>query len=398
MSEPAASAVSRRLGSIEKSATMAISDRARQLKAEGKDVISYGAGEPDFPTPDHVVEAAVSAARDPRNHKYTANVGLPEFRQAIVDYTARSGGPEVDASQVLVTNGGKQAVFESIAALVEEGDEVLIPAPYWVTYPEAVKLAGGVPVPVPTTSADGYRVSVEQLEAARSGRTKLLIFVSPSNPTGAVHSAEETNAIGSWAAELGIWVLTDEIYQHLVYGDARFTSIANVEGLDWVIVNGVAKTFAMTGWRVGWMVGPQPIVQAAANLQSHLTSNVANVSQRAALAAISGPFEAAERMREVFDRRRRTMHGMLDAIPGVRAVEPHGAFYCFPDVTGLLGRQIAGRQISSDLDLAALLLDEAGVAVVPGVAFGAPGHARLSYALADEDLERGLRRVQDLLS
>lgn len=394
----AASPVSARLLGIEESATMAISDRARRLKSEGRDIISYGAGEPDFPTPQHVVEAAIQAAQDPVNHKYSANVGLLDMREAIAEYTTGSGGPSVDPSQILVTNGGKQAVYQTMAALVDMGDEVLIPAPYWVTYPETVKLAGGVPVAVLATSAAGYKVTVGQLEAARTTRTKLLVFVSPSNPTGAVYSADETREIGRWAADNEIWVLTDEIYQHLVYGDATFTSITDIDALNWVIVNGVAKTFAMTGWRVGWMIGPVEVIQAAGNLQSHLTSNVANVSQRAALAAIRGPFESAAEMRAAFDVRRKTMHSMLDAIANVTSIEPHGAFYCFPDISSLIGTEIGGRQIETDLDFAELLLDEAGVAVVPGTAFGAPGHARLSYALSDHDLERGLERVQDLLS
>ena len=392
------SPVSRRLAAIEPSATMAISDRARRLVSEGRDVISFGAGEPDFPTPRWIVDAAVAAARDPRNHKYTANAGLPELRQAISEYTAQWSGPSVEANQVLVTNGGKQAVFQTIATLVDQGQEVIIPAPYWVTYPEAVRLAGGRPVPVVAGAGAGYRVTVDQLEAARSPDTKLLIFVSPSNPTGAVYSREETVAIGEWAAEHGIWVLTDEIYQHLVYGDATFSSITEVDDLQWVIVNGVAKTYAMTGWRVGWMVGPVGVVGAAARLQSHLTSNVSNVSQRAALAAITGPMDDVHQMRAAFDARRTVMHQMLDATPGVDAVEPLGAFYCFPDVSDLIGTTIAGRHITSDVELAQALLEEAGVAVVPGEAFGAPGHMRLSYALSQRDLERGLAKVQDLLS
>ena len=376
---------------------MAISDRARRLASEGRDVISFGAGEPDFPTPQWIVDAAVAAARDPRNHKYTANAGLPELRQAIARYTADWSGPDIEPNQVLVTNGGKQAVFQTIAALVDDGQEAIIPAPYWVTYPEAVRLAGGRPVPVLAGAGSGYRVTVHQLDAARSPNTKLLIFVSPSNPTGAVYSPEETAAIGRWAAQHGIWVLTDEIYQHLVYGDATFSSITQVDGLRWVIVNGVAKSYAMTGWRVGWMVGPAEVVRAAARLQSHLTSNVSNVSQRAALAAITGPMDDVQEMLAAFDARRIIMHQMLDAIPGVDAVEPMGAFYCFPDVSGLIGTTIAGRPIASDMDLAQVLLEESGVAVVPGEAFGAPGHLRLSYALSERDLERGLDKVQDLL-
>lgn len=383
--------VSARLAAISESATMAISNRARRLRAEGRDVVSYGAGEPDFPTPEHIVEAAVEAARDPRNHKYTANAGLPELRQAVAEATRRDSGVSVEPSQVLITNGGKQAVYQAFAALIDPGDEVLVPAPYWVTYPEAIRLWDGIPVPVPTTADDGFKVTVDQLERHTSEKTKVLVFVSPSNPTGAVYTPDEVREIGRWAGERGIWVLTDEIYQHLVYGDAVFTSMPAVApelGDRWVIVSGVAKTFAMTGWRVGWLIGPTDVVQAAANHQSHATSNVANVSQRAALAALTGPMEPVWAMREAFDRRRRRMVDLLSQIEGVRLVEPRGAFYCFPDMSGLSKRL----GLSNTLELAAWALEEAEVAMVPGEAFGSPGYARFSYALADEDLERGLKR------
>ncbi len=386
--------VSRRLAAISESATMAISNRARVMRAEGRAVISFGAGEPDFPTPDHVVEAAAAACRDPKNHKYTANAGLPELRDAIADTTAALGGPKVGSDQVLVTNGGKQAVYQSFAALLDPGDEALVPAPYWVTYPDAIALAGGVPVPVPTDDTTGFKATIDALESATTERTKLLVFVSPSNPTGAVYTPEETAAIGQWAGERGIWVVTDEIYQHLVYGDAVFSSMPAVApemGDRWVIVNGVAKSYAMTGWRVGWMIGPKDVVKAAANHQSHCTSNVANVSQRAALAAITGPQEAVESMRQAFDRRRRKAVAMLNAIPGVACVEPNGAFYAFPNLSGLLNG--AGGGFSSSLDLSAAILEEAEVAIVPGEAFGAAGFARISYALSDDNLEEGLTRV-----
>jgi aspartate/methionine/tyrosine aminotransferase len=390
------------VGAIAESATMAISNKAREMKAAGSDVISYGAGEPDFPTPDHIVDAAAAACRDPKNHKYSANAGLIELREAVAMVTARDGGPTVDPkSQVLVTNGGKQSVFQTFAALVSDGDEVIVPAPYWVTYPEAIQLAGGVPVPIATDSAAGFKVTVDQLDAALTDKTKLLVFVSPSNPTGAVYTPDETAAIGAWAADNDVWVMTDEIYQHLVYGDTVFTSLPSVApGLDdrWVIVSGVAKTFAMTGWRVGWMIGPADVIKAAANLQSHATSNVANVSQWAAFAALTGPMEPMAEMRRAFDHRRQQMHSMLDGIDGVTCLLPGGAFYCFPDFRDLVGTDVAGRRIESSMDLCAVLLDEAGVAAVPGEAFGAPGYARFSYALAEADLIRGLQRVQDLLS
>jgi len=394
------SALSRRIAAIEESATLAIDAKAKALKAGGADVISFGAGEPDFPTPDHIVAAAREACADPANHRYTAVAGLPELRQAVAAKTTRDSGWAVEAAQVLVTNGAKQAVYNGFAALLDPGDEVLVPAPYWVTYPEAIRLAGGVPVVVPTDERTGFRATVEMLEAARTPATKVLLFVSPSNPTGAVYRAEEVDAVGRWAADNGLWVLTDEIYEHLVYGSHEFTSIAAVPGVGarCVIVNGVAKTFAMTGWRVGWLVAPTPIVAGAANLQSHATSNVANVSQRAALAALTGDMGPVGVMRDAFDRRRRRMHELLSAIPGVSCPEPEGAFYAFPSFAGVLGRDVRGRTIDSTMTLAEVALDAARVAIVPGEAFGAPGYARLSYALGDGALEQGLVRLASLLA
>jgi aspartate aminotransferase len=392
--------ISRRVAAIAESATLAIDARAKALKALGGDVIAFGAGEPDFPTPSHIVEAAAAACRQPRFHHYTPTAGLPELRAAIAAKTARDSGYQVEPAQVLVTNGGKQAIFEAFATLLDPGDEVLVPAPYWVTYPEAIVLAGGVPVFVPTDASTGFRADVERLEEARTPRTKVLLFVSPSNPTGAVYPLQETEAIGRWAAERGLWVLTDEIYEHLVYGDNRFHSLPVVvpEQADrTVVVNGVAKTYAMTGWRVGWMVAPPDVVRAATNLQSHATSNVGNVSQAAALAAVSGPLDEAMRMRDAFDRRRRRIHELLAAIPGVTCVEPQGAFYAFPSLEGALGRLIRGRRPGTSMELAELILEEAGVAIVPGEAFGAPGYARLSYALGDDDLVEGVTRIAKLL-
>jgi aspartate aminotransferase len=393
--------VSARLASLAPSATLAVDAKAKALKAAGEDVIGFGAGEPDFPTPPAVVAAAQAACADPANHRYTPVAGLPELREAIAAVTARDSGLEVSASQVLVTNGGKHAIFNAFAALLDEGDEVLIPAPYWTTYPEAAALNSGVPVPVPTSAADGFHVTVEALEQARTPRTKVLVHVSPSNPTGAVLGREETAAIGAWAAEHGIWVLCDEIYQHLVYGPHRFWSLPAVapEIADRaVVVNGVAKTYAMTGWRVGWLIGPPDVVSAATNLQSQATSNVANVAQQAALAALTGGLEPVAAMRAVFDRRRQTIHRMLNECPGVTCQEPEGAFYAFPSVEGVLGRQLAGRRIDSSATLAEVAIEEAKVAVVPGEAFGAPGYLRLSYALADEDLQEGVSRLQKLLA
>ncbi|MGQ4516284.1 aminotransferase class I/II-fold pyridoxal phosphate-dependent enzyme [Streptomyces sp. DW26H14] len=393
--------VSARVGAISESATLAVDAKAKALKAAGRPVIGFGAGEPDFPTPDYIVSAAVEACRNPKFHRYTPAGGLPELKAAIAAKTLRDSGYEVDPAQVLVTNGGKQAIYEAFAAILDPGDEVLVPAPYWTTYPESIRLAGGVPVDVVADETTGYRVSVEQLEAARTERTKVLLFVSPSNPTGAVYSREDTEAIGRWAVEHGLWVLTDEIYEHLVYGDAVFTSLpVAVPELreKCVVVNGVAKTYAMTGWRVGWAIGPKDVIKAAANLQSHATSNVANVSQAAALAAVSGDLAAVADMRTAFDRRRRTIVRMLNEIEGVLCPEPEGAFYAYPSVKGLLGKEIRGSRPESSVELAALILDEVEVAVVPGEAFGTPGYLRLSYALGDEDLVEGVSRIQKLLA
>ena len=392
--------ISRRVGAITESATLAVDARAKALQAAGEPVIGFGAGEPDFPTPDHIVEAAVVACRDPRNHHYSPSGGLPELKQAIAAKTRRDSGLEVLPGQVLVTNGGKHAVYNTFESLVNPGDEVLLPAPYWTTYPETVALSGGVPVIVPTDAASGFRVSVDQLEAARTPATKALVFVSPSNPTGAVYPVAEVRAIGEWAVEHGIWVITDEIYEHLVYGDHEFSSMPALvpELVDQcVVLNGVAKTYAMTGWRVGWMIGPADLILAATNLQSHSTSNVANVCQRAALAAVAGDLVAVGEMREAFDRRRRTIHRMLNEIPGVSCLEPEGAFYAFPSFEEVLGRDIKGQRPTTTTELAGVILDLANVAIVPGEAFGAPGYARMSFALGDDDLVEGVTRIADLL-
>jgi aspartate/methionine/tyrosine aminotransferase len=380
---------------------LAVDAKAKALKAAGEPVIGFGAGEPDFPTPDHIVEAAVEAARDPKNHKYTPAGGLPELKEAIAAKTLRDSGVEVAPSLVLITNGGKHAVYNAFLTLVDEGDEVIVPAPFWTTYPEPIMLAGGVPVVLPTDETTGFRVTVDQLEAARTPRTKALLFVSPSNPTGAVYPPDEVRAIGQWALEHGIWVITDEIYEHLTYGDHRFSSIlAEVPELadTCVVLNGVAKTYAMTGWRVGWMIGPKDVITAATNLQSHSTSNVANVSQRAAFAAVSGDLSAVAMMREAFDRRGRTMHKLLNGIDGITCIEPQGAFYAFPNLTGVLGRTIGGFTPQTSLELCEAILEEAKVAIVPGEAFGAPGYARLSFALGDDDLGEGIGRIADLFA
>ena len=393
-----ASAVSRRAVGVAESATLAITSKAKALRAAGEPVIGFGAGEPDFPTPAYIVDAARDALDDPSNFRYTPAAGLPALREAVARKTARDSGLIVDPSQVMITNGGKQAVYLAFQTLLDPGDEVLLPAPYWVTYPEAIRLADGVPVPIPTNDTSGFEVTIDQLEAATTERTKALLFVSPSNPTGAVYGRDGIAAIGRWAAERGIWVVADEIYEHLVYGDAAFHSLPVVvpaAAEKTIVVNGVAKTYAMTGWRVGWMIGPTEMVGAATRLQSHISSNVANVSQRAAIAAVDGPLDAVREMRSVFDRRRKTMVRLLREVPGVRCAEPEGAFYAFPDLRGLLDRDLHGRTAHTTMDLAALLLEEIKIAVVPGEAFGAPGYARLSFALSDDDLEEGLTRLID---
>ena len=393
--------ISARVSAIAESATLAVDTKAKALRAAGRPVIGFGAGEPDFPTPGYIVEAAQRACAEPRFHKYTPAAGLPELREAVAAKTARDSGYQVSASQVLITNGGKQAVFEAFATLLDPGDEVLLPTPYWTTYPEVIALAGGVPVPVMTDERSGYRASAADLEAACTSRTKMLVFVSPSNPTGAVYPPDQVAEIGQWAAERGLWVATDEIYEHLVYGEARFASIpvAAPEIADrCVVLNGVAKTYAMTGWRVGWMIGPPDVVKAAANLQSHATSNVCNVAQAAALTAVTGDLSAVAEMCAAFDRRRLAMTTMLNDIPGVICPLPEGAFYCYPSVKGVLGKELAGSRPASSAELAELILDHADVAVVPGEAFGTPGYFRLSCALGDADLEEGITRLGKLFA
>ena len=393
--------ISPRIAAIAESATLAVDAKAKALKAAGRPVIGFGAGEPDFPTPDYIVDAAIAAAKNPANHPYTPAAGLPELRDAIVAKTKRDSGYEISADQVLVTNGGKQAVYQAFATLVGPGDEVLLPSPYWTTYPECVKLAGGVAVEIFADESSEYLVSVAQLEAARTSRTKVLLFCSPSNPTGSVYSREQVKAIGEWAVQHGIWVITDEIYEHLLYDGASAPSMPVVvpELADQcVILNGVAKTYAMTGWRVGWMIGPKDVIKAASNLQSHLSSNVSNVSQRAAIAALSGDLAAVDKMKEAFDRRRKIMVKMLNEIAGVECPTPQGAFYAYPSVKALLGKEIRGKRPNTSAELANLILEEVEVAVVPGEAFGPSGYLRLSYALGDDDLIEGVSRIQKLLS
>jgi aspartate aminotransferase len=401
MATPRDRRVSARLSAIAESATLKVDAKAKALKAEGRPVIGFGAGEPDFPTPDYIVDAAAEAVRDPKNHRYTPAGGLPELKAAIVAKTKRDSGYEVTPAQVLVTNGGKQAIYNAFAAMLDPGDEVIVPAPYWTTYPEAIQLAGGVPVEVLADETQDYKVTVEQLEAARTDKTKVLLFVSPSNPTGAVYTSDEIKAIGRWVEDHDLWVLTDEIYEHLVYDGADTGSMPVLCPFladNCVVVNGVAKTYAMTGWRVGWVIGPTDLIKAASNLQSHATSNVANVSQRAAIAALEGDLAAVHEMGAAFDRRRKTIVSMLNEIEGVYCPTPLGAFYAYPSVKGLLGKSYDGRQVDTSTELAELILEKAEVAVVPGEAFGSPGYLRLSYALGDDDLVEGVTRLQKLFA
>jgi aspartate/methionine/tyrosine aminotransferase len=398
---PTVNRISRRLAAIAPSATLAVDSKAKAMKAAGENVIGFGAGEPDFATPQHIVDAGAAACADPRNHRYSPAGGLPEFKEAIAEKTERDSGFKCSPSQILVTNGGKHAVYTAFAALLDPGDEVIVPAPYWTTYPEAIALAGGVPVVVDTDSESGFQVTIEQLDAAYTDRTKVLLFVSPDNPSGAVYPPAAIRAIGEWAVERGVWVITDEIYEHLTYGGHEFASMPTLVpdlANQCVIVNGVAKTYAMTGWRVGWMIGPDDVIKASTNFQSHMTSNVANVSQRAALAAVSGSLDDVHMMRDAFARRAKLIHARLNAIEGVTCLEPEGAFYAFPDLSELLGRPIAGVTPSTTLELADLVLDKAKVAFVPGEAFGLGGYARFSFALGDDDIAEGIDRLSSLVS
>jgi len=395
------SRVSKRIAAIAESATLAVDGKAKALKAAGRPVIGFGAGEPDFPTPDYIVNAAIEAAKLPANHRYTPTPGLPELRDAIVKKTKRDSNYEITADQVLVTNGGKQSVYQSFASVLDPGDEVLLPSPYWTTYPECIKLAGGIPVEVFADEAQNYLVSVAQLEKALTPKTKVLLFCSPSNPTGSVYSPQQVKEIGQWAHRKGLWVITDEIYEHLLYDGAIAPSIcvAVPELADrTIIINGVAKTYAMTGWRVGWMIGPKDLIKAATNLQSHLSSNVSNVSQRAAIAALTGDLSAVHKMGEAFDRRRKLIVKLLNEIPGVSCPTPTGAFYVYPSVKNVLGKEIRGKRPKTSAELATLILDEVEVAAVPGEAFGPSGYLRFSYALGDEDIVEGIGRVKKLLS
>src|SRR5438270_6567511 len=392
--------ISTLVGAIAPSATLAIDAKARALKAQGVKVVSYGAGEPDFPTPGYVVEAAIAAARQPASHHYTAVAGLQPLREAVAAKTARDSGLVVSPHQVVITNGGKQAIANTFLTLLDPGDEVIVPAPYWVTFPEAVALAGGVPLPILTTVAGGFRATLDRREALCTPRTKASLFVSPSNPTGGIYSRAEVEAIGRFAVERGLWVVTDEMYEHCAYGGRAAPSMPVVvpELCErCVVINAVSKAYAMTGWRVGWLIAPPDVTAAATNLQSHTTSNVANVSQAAALAALTGNLDFTATMRAAFDARRRRMHELLAAIPGVSSLEPEGAFYAFPSFEEVLGRDIGGRRPRTTLELAEVLLEEAAVAIVPGEAFGAAGYARLSYALGEDELVEGLTRLAEVL-
>jgi len=393
--------ISARIAAIAESATLAVDAKAKALKAAGRPVIGFGAGDPDFPTPDYIVEAAAAATKVVANHRYTPTPGLPDLREAIVAKTKRDSNYEITVDQVLVTNGGKQSVYQAFATIIDPGDEVLLPSPFWTTYPECVKLAGGVTVEVFADETQNYLVTVEQLEAARTPKTKALLFCSPSNPTGSVYSPEQVKAIGEWAVKNNIWIISDEIYEHLLYDGATAPSLPVVVPAladTCIIINGVAKTYAMTGWRVGWMIGPKDVIKAATNLQSHLTSNVSNVSQRAAIAALTGNLDAVHVMGEAFDRRRKLIVGLLNEIPGFECPMPTGAFYVYPSVKGVLGKNIRGKTPTTSAELATLLLEEVEVAAVPGEAFGPSGYLRFSYATSDADIVEGIGRIKKLLT
>jgi aspartate/methionine/tyrosine aminotransferase len=395
------SRISARIAAIAESATLAVDGKAKALKAAGRPVIGFGAGEPDFPTPSYIVDAAAAATQVVANHRYTPTPGLPELRQAIVDKTKRDSNYDITVDQVLVTNGGKQAVYQAFASILDPGDEVILPSPFWTTYPEAIKLAGGKAVEIFADETQNYLVNVDQLESVRTGKTKALLFCSPSNPTGSVYSEEQVKAIGEWALKNNIWIIADEIYEHLLYDGAKAPSMpVVVPGLadTTIILNGVAKTYAMTGWRVGWMIGPKDVIKAATNLQSHLTSNVANVSQRAAIAALTGNLDAVHEMGVAFDRRRKLIVGLLNEIPGIECPTPQGAFYVYPSVKGVLGKSIRGKVANTSAELATIILDEVEVAAVPGEAFGPSGYLRFSYATSDEDIVEGIGRIKKLLS
>jgi aspartate/methionine/tyrosine aminotransferase len=380
---------------------LAVDAKAKALKAAGRPVIGFGAGEPDFPTPDYIVDAASAATKVVANHRYTPTPGLPDLREAIVAKTKRDSNYGITVDQVLVTNGGKQSVYQAFATIIDPGDEVLLPSPFWTTYPECIKLAGGKSVEVFADETQNYLVSVEQLEAARTPKTKALLFCSPSNPTGSVYSPEQVKAIGEWAVKNNIWIISDEIYEHLLYDGATAPSLpVLVPALadTCIIINGVAKTYAMTGWRVGWMIGPKDVIKAATNLQSHLTSNVSNVSQRAAIAALTGDLSAVHKMGEAFDRRRKLIVGLLNEVPGFQCPMPTGAFYVYPSVKGALGKTIRGKVANTSAELATIILDEVEVAAVPGEAFGPSGYLRFSYALGDEDIVEGIGRIKKLLT
>jgi aspartate aminotransferase len=393
--------LARRLGTIEESATVAITDRARSLRAQGRDVLSFSVGEPDFEPPEHVKEAATRAIRDGRATRYTAARGIPELREAIAaDSARRRGGVRHTIDEIVVSVGGKHALFNLALSLYEPGDEVIIPAPYWVSYPDQVRLAGAEPVIVATTAASGLRLTPEALSAAITPRTKALLLCSPSNPTGSAYSAAELRALADVMAPHGFWIVVDEIYARLVYGGFEQRSLLEVapELRDRIVViDGVSKSFAMTGYRIGWMLCPAHVARACEKIQAQATTNAAAVSQWAAEAALRGGDEPVERMCRAFEARRDRVLEQLRGIEGLRCPTPEGAFYVFPDVRAFFGRYAGGRVVSDDVALCEYLLDEAGCALVPGAAFGAPGHVRMSYAASTESLDEGLARIRAAL-
>ena len=381
---------------IKPSGTMAISNKSRELKSQGKPVIGFGAGEPDFPSPDYVVDAAIKAAADPKNHKYSPAAGLESLRQIIAKTTKDYSGFEINSDNVIVSNGGKQSILTAFLSILDPGDEVIIPAPYWTTYPEAVKIAGGTPVFIETEKSNNFKVTVEQLEKSKSKNTKMLVWCSPSNPTGVVYSKEEAEEIYEWIFKNDLWILSDELYEHLVYEGETSPSpaIYDPELKNTIIVNGVSKSYSMTGWRVGWLIGNKSVIGLGKKIQSQATSNVSNVSQLAAEAALLNGLEVTNEMKIAFNRRRLFATEKIKSIPNLNVVDSTGAFYLFVDVS----HYCSGKNgLNTSEEFCDWLLENYFIAFVPGEVFGTPGFMRLSYALSDEDLDNGLSRLSEAI-
>ena len=381
---------------IKPSGTMAISNKSRELKSQGKPVIGFGAGEPDFPSPDYVVDAAIKAAADPKNHKYSPAAGLESLREVIAKTTKDYSGFEINADNIIVSNGGKQSILTAFLSTLDTGDEVIIPAPYWTTYPEAVKIAGGTPVFIETEKSNNFKVTVDQLEKSKNKNTKMLVWCSPSNPTGVVYTKEESEEIYDWIFKNDLWILSDELYEHLVYEGETSPSpaIYDPELKNTIIVNGVSKSYSMTGWRVGWLIGNKDVIGLGKKIQSQATSNVSNVSQLAAESALLNGLEVTNEMKTAFNRRRLFATEKIKSIPNLSVVESTGAFYLFVDVSHYCSGE---NGLNTSEEFCEWLLEKYYIAFVPGEVFGTPGFMRLSYALSDEDLDNGLSRLSEAI-